>query len=144
MNNFNDILKKVEVEILEEKGSLMFFGLFFRGDLDGVGDLVIIANWIEEGNTREAVKYLINKFKSKEIDYTKYISNIVAFSIDDNFVSHLALALKKNKVEDSEKDMKLIKLFDDFIIKSRVFHEDFDEFKPITLQKRTLQKTAAF
>lgn len=144
MNSLIKTIAEIKSEILDEKDSLLFMGLFFRNDVEELGDLVIIADWIKEGETRRTVKYVIEKFKSKDVDYTKYISNIVAFNADDNFVSHLALAFKNKKIDDSDGDIKLIKLFDDYIIKSIIFTEDFKGFEPKTLQKKTLQKAVSF
>lgn len=74
----------------------------------------------------------------------KYISNIVTFSVTDNFVNHLALAFKDNRITDSEGETKLIKLFDDFIIRAIVLSENFDDFEPRTISKKVLQKQRAF
>jgi hypothetical protein len=138
MKFFLKELKIVYNELLSEKESLLFLALFSRKDEENRWDLIISANWIEAGRTREVVKLLLEKFKKQGVDYSEYIENIVVLNHSDNFLHHLAAAYK-NKGEKiiKEKDgVCTIKLFDDFQIKAVVLHEKLDELEIKTLTKK--------
>tara|TARA_B100000745_G_scaffold291987_1_gene232421 strand:- start:452 stop:889 length:438 start_codon:yes stop_codon:yes gene_type:complete len=138
-------LKKLKEEILSEKESLLLFAMFSRNGSDDEYDLVISADWITAGETRTAVKYLIEKLKEKKIDLNDYVRNIVAFSPEEHFIHHIALAYKEGRVVESSGEEVRIKLFDDYIIRAVVLREDFESFDIKALNKKTkTEYTAAF
>lgn len=135
-------LHKVKDKILEDKKSLLFFGLFARNDVEDMWDLVITAEWVKDGNTREATKYIINILKKYSLHNHKSIRQIVTFSPNENFVNHLALAFKKEEIALECKTT--IKLFSDFQIDAVVLHHEFSEFTPNTTAIVNKKERVAF
>lgn len=135
MKTFIKKLEKITKDLISEKESLLFLGLFSRNDKEDYWDLVISANWIEEGKTREIVKMLLDKLKEAEPEYINYINNIIVLSPVDHFLHHLASAFQQNRIQTKDDGETLIKLFDDFMVEAIVFHEELKQFKIKTITK---------
>lgn len=126
-------LNKVCKTIIDEKGSLLFFSLVKR-PTDGNWDLVMSANWIEDGNTRDSVKYLITKLKNESLADNIAINQLVIYSANENFVQHLGKAIQKNPIKNFVEQN--IEIFKDFSITVFVFHHEFDDFVAKTITKK--------
>jgi hypothetical protein len=138
-------LKNIKDEILSEKGSLLLFAMFSRNDSESEYDLVIAADWVKAGETRIAVKYLIEKLKANSVDLNGSVRNIVAFSPEEHFIHHIALAYKENRVSDASDGEVRIKIFDDYVIRAFVLGEGFKTFDVNALKKKNeTEFTAAF
>lgn len=148
MKKFLNNLENIKNEILSERKSLLFFSLFLRNDESEKWDLVMSADWVEDGKTKEVVKLILEKFRNNNVDYEPYIENFVVFSPAENLLSHIAAAYKKGSVEKTAEGNDLLKLFSDYAIEAKVIHADFSSFEikkiPSTRNVRKVEASAVF
>lgn len=96
MNEIIEKLNKVKDKMLfEKRGTLYFFGLLQRTDLENKWDIVVSSSWLEKSNTQEDLVYVINKLKDEFNNDLDFISRIVLFTASESFINDLGWALEK-------------------------------------------------
>lgn len=117
MNELLEKLNNVKNSILSEKKDSIFylFGLVERVDLENKWDLLISTNWLEKENQEKDLVFFIEKIKAEFGSNFDFISKIVLFTADEEFLLALGRALEKEKA--SEKEFFNIKLVDNLALK---------------------------
>ena len=136
MNELIEKLNNVKKSILnEKKGSVFyFFGLVERVDLENKWDLLISTDWLKKENQEKDLVFFIEKIKTEFGDNFDFISKIVLFTSDEEFLLALGRALEKE--DESRAEFFNIKIADNFTLKH--LYVLYQNFKSLDLGEEFL------
>lgn len=92
MNEIIEKLKKIALEILREKTSLKFFGLFRRMDLEEKWDILLSADWLSDKKEDDLV-YVINKLNREFPDNLDFLAQIALLKPSEDFIKKLLVRI---------------------------------------------------
>ena len=95
-------------------GTIFFFGLLARTDMEGKWDIVISASNIKENNSEGDLVYVIDALKKEFFSELNFLSQIITLTPTENFIKDVARALGNDSAQGEE--VTDIKLADKFVI----------------------------
>ncbi len=89
MKEILDKLKLLLLELEKEKGPILVFALFLRGDSPDRWDLVVSAPWLDSGNVDSYKTVAIKVQNALSAEEIVQLSRVVILDVDDPVVSFL-------------------------------------------------------
>lgn len=118
-----DELKKI---ILKEKGQLYYMGIISRVDKENKWDVLLTAEWIKENNSEKDLVYILDKLKELFEGNLDFLSNVVLYEPEEDFVFLLKDFCLENEVKLNELNKFLI--WEDGYVETYPIHCDFSEY----------------
>src|SRR5688500_975096 len=115
MKEIIEKLNLVKDNIISEKGTLRFFGLIARTDLENKWDLLISSDWIEKNSSDEELVYVITKLKEAFSEKLDFLSRIVLLRPEEHFIQELARVIVKEH-DGKTGEIRNLKVSDDFTV----------------------------
>lgn len=111
-------LNKVKDSLVTDDvlGTLFFFGLIKRVDLDDKWDILISSSKLLKNNSEKDLTYVINQLKKEFGDDINFLSRIVLLMSNEGFIADMARAIEQYSIEEGKEIIDL-KIAEDFTIK---------------------------
>lgn len=128
---------KIKDKILSEKGSLDFFVVIKRFDIDNKWDLLISGEWITESNLQADLVYVIELLKSEYEDKIDFISKILLLAPNEDFINDLAKAVITQDIPMGYKGELLVDT-DTLISEINILYFNSDKYKNIDFSDKEI------